>query len=99
VVELFPPLDPEQTSSLQSTRCVATTAPEDLPLTVTVTLPLPGTVLLPLLDELLSSEAICDIELLSEFPLSLKGENVEATADMASGRLWSHEPKSEKSFV
>ena len=29
---------------------------------------------LPLLGELLSSEAVCDIELLSELPLSLKGE-------------------------
>jgi hypothetical protein len=31
--------------------------------------------------------------------LSLKGEIVEAPADTARGRLRSHEPKSEKSFV
>jgi hypothetical protein len=54
---------------------------------------------LPLLGELLSSEAVCDIELLSELSLSLKGEIVEAPADTARGRLRSHEPKSEKSFV
>ena len=47
---------------------------------------------LPLLGELLSSKAVCDIELLSESSLSLKGEIVEAPAVTARGRLRSHEP-------